>query len=209
MSWNSTWPVGTLSVKTNSPTGRQNTNYIKTALQVNHFFDEANLGKHKKLTLVALAADPTPAADSAVILYSKNVTVGATTGTDLYIAASTTGGASQIKTKVSQYSLGALTTASTGFSYIPGNGASGVVLMQWGSVIIASGGISSQTVTFPLAFKTGNVPWSIQLTLQCSDSRAFKIRNSVGNIPTESDFKFAVDTGAAGIIYWTAIGLAP
>jgi hypothetical protein len=39
MVWNSTWPNGAQSVKTNETTGVQNTNYIKTELNKDHYWD--------------------------------------------------------------------------------------------------------------------------------------------------------------------------
>lgn len=41
MPWNSTWPLGSVSVKTNRPTGQENTTYIETTENVDHFFNIA------------------------------------------------------------------------------------------------------------------------------------------------------------------------
>lgn len=40
MTWNGTWPDGTVSVKANKTPGQQNTNYIETRMQRDHFWDE-------------------------------------------------------------------------------------------------------------------------------------------------------------------------
>jgi len=39
VSWNSTWPLGTVSVKQNKLTGQNNTTYVETTLNVDHFFN--------------------------------------------------------------------------------------------------------------------------------------------------------------------------
>lgn len=51
MTWNSTWPLGSVSVKANRLTGNQNTSYIESTLKVNHYFNEVNAGKHKRVVM--------------------------------------------------------------------------------------------------------------------------------------------------------------
>lgn len=41
MPWNTTWPDGTVSVEDNQPTGQQNTTYVETTINTDHFFNES------------------------------------------------------------------------------------------------------------------------------------------------------------------------
>ena len=60
--WNSTWPNGALSVAANQPTGAANTTYIKTTMNVDHYWDESsdNDGHHQfvQMTQSGTAAVP-------------------------------------------------------------------------------------------------------------------------------------------------------
>mgnify|MGYP003640497478 FL=1 len=49
MVWSATWPDITKSVKTNGPTGSANTTYIKTTMNVDHYWDNSddNAGHHQ------------------------------------------------------------------------------------------------------------------------------------------------------------------
>lgn len=53
MTWNSVWPDGTVSVKANETPGRQNTTYIETNSQKDHYWaeDANNDGHHKKIEM--------------------------------------------------------------------------------------------------------------------------------------------------------------
>lgn len=55
MPWNNNWPDGTQSVKQNRPTGQQNTNYIQTEMNKDHFWNSGvnQDGHHKWAQMVA------------------------------------------------------------------------------------------------------------------------------------------------------------
>lgn len=89
MTWNSVWPLGTVSVKTNRTTGNQNTTYIETtmgnsivgtntATTRDHFWDVgANEdGRHRFInspafTVGAVPADPVVGTGMDAVLYLK------------------------------------------------------------------------------------------------------------------------------------------
>jgi hypothetical protein len=66
VSWNSTWPNGSQSVKTNQSTGAANTTYIKTTMNVDHYWDNSgdNDGHHQwvQMPMQGTAGSPTDAA---------------------------------------------------------------------------------------------------------------------------------------------------
>ena len=63
MSWNATWPVGSTSVRANRATGAANTTYIKTTMDVDHFWgvDPTKDGHHQfvQMPMNGTAAVPT------------------------------------------------------------------------------------------------------------------------------------------------------
>jgi len=81
MPWNSTWPDGSKSVKDNEPTGTENTTYIKTTMNVDHFWDDSgnNDGRHQfvQMPQQGTAAVPTDPAlgtgmDGAIYYKAKS-----------------------------------------------------------------------------------------------------------------------------------------
>lgn len=81
MVWNVPWPDNTKSVKQNAAPGQQNTNYIETTLQNDHFFDEGTDedGHHKKVsmeeyseTAIGAPTDPTIPTGMDACLYLKD-----------------------------------------------------------------------------------------------------------------------------------------
>jgi len=78
MPWNSTWPQGSLSVKSNRASGNQNTTYIETTASVDHFWNEsANKdGHHLQVQMPmqgtpAVPTDPTLATEMDGVFYYK------------------------------------------------------------------------------------------------------------------------------------------
>ena len=197
MTWNSVWPLGTASVKANEATGANNTAHIETTLNVDHYWTLTSAGKHKQVTLPVSATAPTPAAND-LTLYSKNTTGGSC----LFMARD---GSPLLSAQLTSAGIGTPTTATNGVTFLPSDPAVGGLLMQWGKVIGAPTVSSSGTITFPVAFKTGTVPFSIQLTLNSSSDNY----GSVTGIPINTQFTYKVSTSSASGLFWMAIGQAP
>ncbi len=145
MTWNSTWPLGSASVKANRLTGNQNTSYIESTLKVNHYFNESPAGKHKFVSLPIYVDPGTAAGEGAV--YTKNVTdpiLGSSP--ELFYRRESNGSPIQLS--------GVTADVMNGRTYIL-NG----LLFQWGQSTQSTNGI----VKFPVTF-TGN-PFSIQCTV--------------------------------------------
>ena len=78
MAWNSTWPAGTQSVKTNQATGAANTTYIKTTMNQDHYWDNSgnNDGHHLQVQMTqsgtaAVPVDVTLATGMDGAIFSK------------------------------------------------------------------------------------------------------------------------------------------
>lgn len=80
MVWNANWPVGTDSVAANRSTGQANTTYVKTTMNVDHFWDESTNqdGHHRYVQTEAtnnadpsLATNPTLATEMDLVYYSR------------------------------------------------------------------------------------------------------------------------------------------
>lgn len=69
MVWNSLWPDGTTSVKQNSSTGQQNTSYIETSMNQDHFWNRGTDedGHHKAINMKNYADTSTGAPSDAPI----------------------------------------------------------------------------------------------------------------------------------------------
>lgn len=59
MPWNSTWPIGTSSVKNNRLPGQENTDYIKNTLRIDHYWDEGASfsGRHRQVSMQGTSSD--------------------------------------------------------------------------------------------------------------------------------------------------------
>lgn len=75
MTWNATWPVGTVSVKANKITGNQNTSYIQTTMRVDHYWAESGFvdGMHRQVSMQGTTLDKTLPAGVAGVLWYKTV----------------------------------------------------------------------------------------------------------------------------------------
>lgn len=144
MPWNSVWPDGTRSVKANETPGTENTAFIETTLQVDHYFDESapNDGKHKQVHLPTIAAPTTAAGEGA--LYSKVVNSNnqafwrfASSGTELQVTNNTISGPTS-----------ASANRHRGAFPLMHN-----LTMQFGIENIAAGN-STSVITFPVAYTT-------------------------------------------------------
>lgn len=80
MVWNSSWPDGTQSVKQNEAPGQQNTTYIETEMNKDHFWDIGadEDGRHRAVnmenyadTAVGAPTDPTIATGMDGVMYLK------------------------------------------------------------------------------------------------------------------------------------------
>ena len=82
MTWNNPWPVGTQSVKTNLVPGQQNTDYIETYMNKDHYWDDSTNtdGHHKWMQLPqqgtpAVPTDPTLATGMDGVVFAKATNV--------------------------------------------------------------------------------------------------------------------------------------
>lgn len=78
MTWNTLWPDGSKTVKANETPGQQNTTYIKTTMQEDHYWDEDGTkdGRHKKVEMDTQSADPGLTGSMTGVLYLKDVADG-------------------------------------------------------------------------------------------------------------------------------------
>jgi len=82
MAWQTTAPDGTKSVKANNSILQDNTNYIKTTMNVDHFWDDdtaGNDGHHRFVQMLksdsgGTPTDPSLAADMDGLIYAKELT---------------------------------------------------------------------------------------------------------------------------------------
>src|SRR3990167_9364010 len=81
MPWNATWPIGTNSVKANKTPGQQNTTYIETELNKDHYWNiGVNEDGHHRFVqnpisgTVAVPTNPTLATGMNGVYYLKNKT---------------------------------------------------------------------------------------------------------------------------------------
>lgn len=75
MPWNSTWPNGAVSVKQNRPTGQQNTSYIETTMNIDHYWNIGSNydGHHKFVQMPNQASDIPLAGAMDGAIYIKTV----------------------------------------------------------------------------------------------------------------------------------------
>lgn len=80
MAWNAIWPDGSVSVRANTPTGQANTAFIKSSLNINHFFDDNTVGSnfdgnHRFVQMPKSAADVPLGASMDGVIYLKQASV--------------------------------------------------------------------------------------------------------------------------------------
>lgn len=80
MVWRTTFPDGSKSVKANESIGQDNTTYIKTTMQLDHFWDEsASDGYHRKVSYPASNTDLTVGVGMAGSHYIRRISADAPT----------------------------------------------------------------------------------------------------------------------------------
>lgn len=199
MSWHSTWPVGSISVKSNRQTGEDNTSYIESTLKLNHFFNQSPAGKHKFIQLPG-HNNPTPASTLAgeILLFNG----GLPTGGDFNLCYN--GSNTLIPGGTVQMTRAEIPVSSqNGFSWLPGG-----ILYQWGATLQSS----ADPLFVPFNANFVSV-YNIQVT-----------RARPNNANPGSAYVYFVDTssiivsgigkgfniinkdGHSWIYYWTAIG---
>lgn len=198
MTWNNPWPVGSVSVKSNELTGTQNTAYLESKLKLNHFFNEANAGKHKFVEL-PIGSLPTGLASGEITLYAK-IANGIS---ELYATRGNTG----VEIQMTSGNVG--TSAAAGQSFLPGG-----FKLLW-DFRPQTSSVSDQIVTFPFGGFINNclqVYTQLNYTTQGSapsgaDSSIF-ILNNADPQPTKTDFKFTLKTNSDKIrgFFYIAIG---
>lgn len=188
---------------------RTNFQQIATVAAVNHIaFNASGQGKHKFLQMpeqpgsigqVGAPLPPTTAADEGG-LYTK---VGINPAeTNLVFRAESDGFEYQL-TKVIAASTGRfgnntvayVANNNGGWTFLPGG-----LLLQYGRRTSPG---SSGTVTFPVAFPSGNAPFSIVVTNERNSARSANIDNSA---ISATSFDYFMETSGSVALNWIAIG---
>lgn len=75
MSWNSIWPDPTKSVAANTPKGQENTNYIETTMNNDHFWNIGTNqdGRHNAINMPKQDSDPATSTGMDGTVYLKEV----------------------------------------------------------------------------------------------------------------------------------------
>jgi hypothetical protein len=194
MPWHPDSPVGNISVRANGPPMRENTTYILNSQRVNHYFDEANVGKHRMVTMPVLAASPISVGGD-LILFTKNENSAA-----LYMVRD---GVPATETILSTAFIAKPTSAINGISWLAGDALVGGIFIQWGQKLSPG---NSGHVAFNKAFKVGSIPFTIQLTLERDNADATVCIKEL--TPDNSGFDYRSSSSNAAKLHWLAIGLA-
>lgn len=173
------------------PNMATNTNSVNTLIAVDHnTFGVSPYGYHTVIHLVPnIGGTPTnpPLVAGFGQLFSKNVTVGSTTDTQLFFETGLGG--------ISQLTGG--NASANGYQWI------GSVLIQWGS-ITGTPIAPNQAVTFPLAFPSAVFSITLGPASNSSNDKTMSIKTG-----TVSTTGFQVQTSNSSsfqTIYWMAIG---
>lgn len=75
VTWNSTWPDGSVPVSSNTTTGQQNTTYISTVQNYDHYWNTGSNedGRHRQFSAVKKASDPSIPTDMDGVIFLKEV----------------------------------------------------------------------------------------------------------------------------------------
>jgi len=207
MPWNPTFPDGNLSVKANETPGQQNTSYIETTQNTNHFWNISadEDGKHKMVQYpTPFEKNKSPATNlgSALEWVEYTAKIDATPTVELFwkrpAQAADTGGI-QMTVNI------APTAATNGYTFLPGG-----IILQWGEVLNPGSGptfvdfVASGNVEFP------NALWVVQMTYSRSDGsstgRSFWQDLKAPAVNGVTGFTYKSDTSNAARMYWLAIG---
>jgi hypothetical protein len=163
---------------------RDNFSNYNNTISVNHVApNSTGAGKHTFSEFVVQASDPATAPNE-ITLYGKTTTSG---NTELFIRKDNSG-------NVYQLTSGTPSSASTGYTFLPGG-----IIIQWGRT-------NSGSVSFPKEFS--NVPYNVQVSSLANGISTSNLVN-ISNSPNPTSTGFSVNQGTGGLFYyWLAIGPA-
>ena len=202
MPWNSTWPDGSQSVKTNQATGAQNTTYVKTTMNVDHYWDNSanNDGHHQWVQMTQSGTPAVPVdvplatgMEGAIYLKSK-LAVEAVDNQDVqpfFVDNKSVGvpGLTQIMQLLGIRAMGVFDRTTV-------NGA--ITLQYSHNCTIERTATGSYTVTFATALPSDNylvVGDCIRFSSSASDVAIFKMAGSETHaLKTVSSFQFKTFT---------------
>lgn len=206
MPWNENWPLGTVAVNTNKPTGQDNTKYISATTGTEHYWLGANAGKHIQVTMPNWGGTPPIIANEGQLFAA-----GSGAGIALYLQTQNASGVA----KLSQMSIPGASpplTANPGYTFLPGDAAIGGILLQWGS-ITKTALTGTQQITFPIPFNVGTLP--INFTL-CADGKTLgtvQLSDATDNVNITNEHFTVQWNYASGPtpvfvkIWWSAMGI--
>lgn len=208
MPWNGSWPIGTQSVKSNRVTGQENTTYIKSTMEVDHYWIGAYPGKHAKVTMPNYGSTPSIDASEGQLFVKDSGS-----GMSLYLQNKNAIGGANLS-QISSASAFPPLSASEGYTFLPGDSSAGL-LLQWGIKTIASSSVTT-LVTFPIAFKAATVPYNISLTIRSKQTAGMDVsvlEDATHAAPTNTEFYIHSEIPNTAnpqvrYIYWSAIGVA-
>lgn len=194
-------PLATNSPSTDQPNMQTNTNSINSIIGVDHYsFGSAGSkdGFHKQVTL---PVESLPASLSGQAVLFSN-----TSGQSQLFATSDTGGNSYQLTRMIDASFSRFANDTNyqvgppilfgGWTFLPGG-----LILNYGSVTNPG---NSGTVTYALAFPSGQPAFAITLTLQrASGDQSVTVQTGTS---ASSGFNFLSSSSGSAFLYWMAIG---
>lgn len=192
ISYNLNIPAGPNNPSVDQPKMQTNTNNISQLIGIDHvtFNDAVNPnGYHTVIHQTLQASDPASIVGIGQI-YSKNVTVGITTDTQLFHRTGL-GGISQLTGN---------SALQNGYQWIGG------VLLQWGRATSVGTALPNATVNFPINFSSP--AFSVNCTIiTTADSRFFVEIFDISNNQFRAVTRDAGGSKTGGITFaWMAVG---
>lgn len=192
---------------------KTNTNSIANLIGEDHYtFGVSNGGFHKQIRLPDLTAIGNLApriANSGTLWTQKASSIGATQESNLfYVPDLTTDSYQLTRTITSKKTLFGLLTENYpgsalgffgGWTFLPGG-----MLFQYGYVNTSSSNI---IIPFPVTFKVGTTPFTIQVTASVDDSSTVRMGILSGSESATAFTTNNTGTGHLKRIYWQAIGI--
>lgn len=181
---------------------RANFQEVASVVAVNHVaFNAVGEGKHKFLQMPEQLAAPTTAVNEGGF-YSKVGTNPAET--NLFFRAENNGFEYQMTKSISSStarfannSVAYVANNNGGWVFLPGG-----LIMQYGRRTSPG---TSGVVTFPLAFPSGNAPFSVSVSLERSSGNQ-TVSIDDGTPPTSTTFNYLTSSAGSTAVNWIAIG---
>lgn len=206
-------PANNHNPAVDQPPMRTNTNSTADLISEDHYsFGVANGGFHKQLRFPDLAAIGNLApriADSGTLWTQKADSIAPTQESNLFYVPDLTNDSYQLtRTITSQKTLFGLLTEDYpgsalgffgGWTFLPGG-----MLFQYGYVDTSTSNI---VIPFPVTFKVGTTPFTIQVTASVDDNSGVRMGVLAGSESATTFTTNNTGTGHLKRIYWQAIGI--